>query len=80
MVCELTLACAEVRSVILIKELAWGADRIGSLLVVGAAKELKATGNSVIEGHRPTFRSNVINCKRFKNFELCSTLAMVFSY
>ena len=30
MVCEFGLVCVQVRSVILIKELAWGADRIGS--------------------------------------------------
>ena len=34
MVCEVTLVCVQVRSVILIKELARGADRIRSLMLI----------------------------------------------
>ena len=37
MVCVLTLACAQVSSVMLIKELALGADRIGSHLMHASA-------------------------------------------
>ena len=42
MVCEGTLVCAQLRSVILIKELAWGADMIGSQMIIQSFTQLPA--------------------------------------